>query len=41
MWEDGRTDGELDMKNLIVVYRNFANVPRKVRAPMTLKVEVD
>ena len=26
---DGRTDGRLDMTELIVAFRNFANAPKK------------
>jgi len=29
MRTDGRTDGQKDMVKLIVVFRNFANAPKK------------
>jgi hypothetical protein len=28
--EDGRTDGQTDMMNLIVVFRNFANASKNL-----------
>jgi hypothetical protein len=29
MWTEGQTDGQKDMTKLIVVFRNFANAPKK------------
>jgi hypothetical protein len=37
-WTDGRTDGRADMTKLIVVYRNYANGPIKLKTEMPIKL---